>query len=68
MSIEQIADATKADEELQAISSSLKSGEWDKSGLYYAVRHKMPETGNGRTLRGTKIFMSKLLQAQTVLC
>ena len=67
MSIEQIANATKADEELQAISSSLKSGEWKKSGLYYAVRHELLETGNGIILRGTKIVMPKSLQAQTLL-
>ena len=31
MLVEQIADATKADEELQPISPNLKSCEWDKS-------------------------------------
>ena len=43
MFIEQIADATKADEELQANSSSLKSDELEKSGLYYEVRHELSE-------------------------
>ena len=67
ISIEQIANATKADEELKAIGSSLKSGEWKKSGLYYAVRNELSETGNGIILRGTKIVVPKSLQAQTLL-
>lgn len=66
MTIDEIQEATMADEELQTLIQSIRTGKWNKQCKYYAVRQELSVTQNGVILRGTKLVMPNELRKRTI--